>query len=86
MEGLTFPMMDRVSLCLMDQTFTVRDLYQVYALSPAGRRGWKKNFNRTDVEQFRTKLVSVAAEGIADQQWHDAAIRGSDSCHNMPQH
>jgi len=32
------------------------------------------------------ELVAVAGEGIADLQWRDAAIRGSNSCHNMPQH
>jgi hypothetical protein len=32
------------------------------------------------------ELAEVAEEGLADQQWRDAAIRGSNSCHNMPQH
>ena len=29
---------------------------------------------------------AVAVKGIADQQWRATAIRGSDFCHNMPQH
>ena len=32
------------------------------------------------------KLGSVTVEGVADQQRRDAAICGSDHCHNMPQH
>jgi len=34
----------------------------------------------------RAELGAVAVEGIADQQWRDAATCGRDSCHNMPQH
>jgi len=34
----------------------------------------------------RAELGAIAGEGIADQQWRDAAIRGSDRCHIMPQH
>jgi len=42
----------------------------------------KEHFDRL----LMAKLGTVAGEGIADQQWRDAAVSGSDAYHNMPQH